>query len=77
MPYRTSPIGRWRLQLRTARARRTGPPKTMWVSDVLWHASIAITKDVYGHLPEGDKRMVTESMSSGAWPSGVQLTPMM
>jgi hypothetical protein len=49
----------------------------MWVSDVLWHASIAITKDVYGHLLEGDKRMVTESMSSGAWPSGAQLTPMM
>jgi hypothetical protein len=35
----------------------------MWVSDVLWHASSAVTKDVYGHLLEGDKRMVAESMS--------------
>ena len=26
------------------------------VSEVLGHASIAITKDVYGHLLEGDKR---------------------
>jgi integrase len=31
------------------------------VSEVLGHASIAITKDVYGHLLEGDKR--AESMS--------------
>lgn len=62
-------IGQWCLRLRTARARRTGPPKTMWVSDVLWHASSALTKDVYGRLLEGDKRMVAESMSSRAWPS--------
>jgi hypothetical protein len=27
------------------------------------HASIAITKDVYGHLLEGDKRAAAESMS--------------
>ena len=27
------------------------------------HASIAITKDVYGHLVEGDKRAAAESMS--------------
>ena len=33
------------------------------VSDVLGHASIAITKDVYGHLLEGDKRAAAESMS--------------
>jgi integrase len=26
------------------------------VSEILGHASIAITKDVYGHLVEGDKR---------------------
>jgi len=33
------------------------------VSEVLGHASIAITKDVYGHLMEGDKRAAGESMS--------------
>jgi site-specific recombinase XerD len=27
------------------------------------HASIAVTKDVYGHLLEGDKRAAAESMS--------------
>ena len=32
------------------------------VSEVLRHASIAITKDVYGHLLEGDKRAAAESM---------------
>jgi integrase len=32
-------------------------------SGVLGHASIAITKDVYGHLVEGDKRTAAESMS--------------
>ena len=32
------------------------------VSDVLGHASIAITKDVYGHLLEGDNRAAAESM---------------
>ena len=33
------------------------------VSEVLGHASIAVTKDVYGHLLEGDKRAAAESMS--------------
>jgi integrase len=33
------------------------------VSEVLGHASIAITKDVYGHLTEGDKRAASEAMS--------------
>src|SRR4029077_5507384 len=33
------------------------------VSKVLGHASIAVTKDVYGHLLEGDKRAAAESMS--------------
>ena len=33
------------------------------VSEVLGHASIAITKDVYGHLLEGDKRAAAESTS--------------
>lgn len=33
------------------------------VSEVLGHASIAVTKDVYGHLLEGDKRAAAETMS--------------
>lgn len=33
------------------------------VSEVLGHASITITKDVYGHLVEGDRRIVAASMS--------------
>ncbi|WP_346103369.1 site-specific integrase [Nonomuraea maheshkhaliensis] len=33
------------------------------VSEVLGHASIAITKDVYGHLLEGDRRAATEAIS--------------
>jgi integrase len=33
------------------------------VSEVLGHASIAVTKVVYGHLLEGDKRAAAESMS--------------
>ncbi len=32
------------------------------VSEILGHASIAITKDVYGHLLEGDKRAAAQSM---------------
>jgi integrase len=31
--------------------------------EVLGHASITITKDLYGHLVEGDKRSAAESMS--------------
>ena len=34
------------------------------VSEVLGHASIAITKDVYGHLLEGDRRAAAEAMSA-------------
>ena len=34
------------------------------VSEVLGHASIAITKDVYGHLVEGHKRAAAEAMSN-------------
>ena len=33
------------------------------VSGILGHASIVITKDVYGHLVEGDKRSAAELMS--------------
>lgn len=32
-------------------------------AEVLGHASIAMTKDVYGHLVEGDKRAAAESIS--------------
>ncbi|GAA4590128.1 hypothetical protein GCM10023194_46210 [Planotetraspora phitsanulokensis] len=34
------------------------------VFDVLGHASIVITKDVCGHLMEGDERAATEAMSN-------------
>jgi integrase len=34
------------------------------VSEVLGHASIAITKDVYGHLAEGEKRAASEGMTA-------------
>jgi hypothetical protein len=33
------------------------------VPEILGHASIVITKDVYGHLVEGDKRSAAELMS--------------
>jgi integrase len=32
------------------------------VSEILGHASIAITKDVYGYLVEGDKRRAAASL---------------
>jgi hypothetical protein len=43
----------------------TRPPNrtSQWPLTVLGHASIAVTKDVYGHLLEGDKRAAAESMS--------------
>ena len=34
------------------------------VSEVLGHSSVAITKDVYGHLVEGKKRAAAELMSA-------------
>ena len=34
------------------------------VSEVLGHSSMAITKDVYGHLVEGQKRAAAELMSA-------------
>jgi integrase len=40
------------------------------VSEILGHASIAITKDVYGHLVEGDKRNAASAMAD-AWLGGV------
>jgi integrase len=36
------------------------------VSEVLGHTSIAITKDVYGHLMEGDRRSAAEAAMSRA-----------
>ena len=33
------------------------------VSEVLGHSSVAITKDVYGHLVEGQKRAAAQLMS--------------
>lgn len=34
------------------------------VSEALGHAGIAITKDVYGHLLESDRRATTEPIST-------------
>jgi integrase len=34
------------------------------VSEVLGHSSVAITKHVYGHLVEGQKRAAAELMSA-------------
>ncbi|GAA2875358.1 site-specific integrase [Streptosporangium fragile] len=45
------------------------------VSDVLGHASISITKDVYGHLMEGDKRAATEAISGALLGRPVPLAP--
>ena len=47
---------------RAPRSMAQGTPLHV-VSEVLGHASIAITKDVYGHLLEGDGRAAAESMS--------------
>jgi len=33
------------------------------VSEVLGHAGIAITKDAYGHLVQGDKRAAAQAMT--------------
>ena len=40
------------------------------VSEILGHASITITKDVYGHLVEGDRRAVAASMSRALFGPG-------
>src|SRR5215471_16261191 len=39
-------------------------------SEILGHASITITKDVYGHLVEGDRRAVAASMSQALFGPG-------
>ena len=38
------------------------------VSEVLGHSSVAITKDVYGHLVEGQKRAAAARMSEALLP---------
>jgi integrase len=42
------------------------------VSEILGHASIAITKDVYGHLVEGDKRRAAASLGAALLADGSQ-----
>ncbi|MFD2765872.1 hypothetical protein [Micromonospora eburnea] len=37
------------------------------VSELLGHTSIAITKDAYGHLMEGNRRSAAEAMSRGLY----------
>jgi hypothetical protein len=46
------------------RSRYRGPAHPACVQpSVLGHSSVAITKDVYGHLVEGQKRAAAELMS--------------
>ena len=46
------------------------------VSEILGHASITITQDVYGHLVEGDRRAVAASMSQALFgPGSAVLAP--
>jgi hypothetical protein len=48
------------------------------VSEILGHASITITKDVYGHLVEGDRRAVAASMSPALFgPQSAAVAPNM
>jgi len=48
------------------------------VSEILGHASITITKDVYGHLVEGDRRAVAASMSQALFgPESAMVAPNM
>lgn len=60
-------IGHWHLhELRHTGASlmlASGTPLHV-VSEVLGHASIAVTKDVYGHLVQGEKRTAAEAMTA-------------
>ena len=48
------------------------------VSEILGHASITITKAVYGHLVEGDRRAVAASMSQALFgPGSAAMAPNM
>lgn len=63
---RTAGLGHWHLhELRHSGASLMLAQGTdlYVVSEVLGHSSIAITKDVYGHLVEGQKRAAAELMS--------------
>lgn len=37
------------------------------VADVLGHSSISVTKDVYGHLVAGEKRLASDAISSAIY----------
>lgn len=60
-------VGRWHLhELRHTGASLmlAGGTPLHVVSEVLGHASIAVTKDVYGHLVQGEKRTAAEAMTA-------------
>ncbi|WP_315093226.1 tyrosine-type recombinase/integrase [uncultured Cellulomonas sp.] len=64
---RQAGLGHWHaheLRHSGASLMLTGGTPLHVVSEVLGHASIAITKDVYGHLAEGEKRGAAETMSN-------------
>ena len=58
----------------TEPGRKSRATRRMWSRMCSGHASIAITKDVYGCLLEGDKRAAAESMRRaliGSWDAPV------
>ena len=65
--WRRAGLGRWHLhELRHSGASLMLAQGTdlYVVSEVLGHSSVAIMKDVYGHLVEGQKRAAAELMSA-------------
>ena len=53
-----------------------GTPLHVVVSEILGHANITITKDVYGHLVEGDRRAVAASLSQALFgPESAAMAP--
>ena len=70
-------LGHWHLhELRHSAASimlAQGTP--LWVvSEVLGHASVSITKDVYGHLLGGEKKAATEAIASALFGPDVAAT---
>ena len=61
MAWERDPAGRPDRLRRRAVHGMTSPLRV--VSEVLGHASIAITKDVYGHLLGGEKQAATEAIT--------------